>query len=226
MKPSSHRGRAALATAARIAAAVALALPPVAITAHAHEADPEEQALRSLIDAELAFARTGSEQGIRAAFLANFAQDGIAFEPAPVRLVPTWSARPANPNPKALETRVGAGAGGRREELRLGLHDRPFKLTDTTRDAPPKHGVFFSVWRRDAAGTWKVALDMGIGTPQPVDFARAGPGPAPPLQGPRRRADATEGADRPRGAQAVHGRRRRERRHVRRHARARRAAAA
>ena len=60
--------------------------------AFAHEPDAEEVALGSLVDAELAFARMGVERGVRDAFLANFADDGIAFEPAPVRLRETWSA--------------------------------------------------------------------------------------------------------------------------------------
>ena len=83
-----------------LVAAVASAAPAIA---DAHDDDPEEQALVSLIDAELAFARMGLEQGIRAAFLAHFSEDGVLFEPAPVRLVETWSKRPANPNPKALK---------------------------------------------------------------------------------------------------------------------------
>ena len=160
--------------------AAAAASPPLA---HAHDADPEEQALRSLIDAELAFARMGLEQGIRAAFLAHFSEDGVLFEPAPVRLVETWSKRPANPNPKALKLEWEPAQAGIAKSLDMGYTTGPFKLTDTTRDAPPKHGVFFSVWRRDAAGVWKVALDMGISTPQAVDFVPMGAAPRPRYKG-------------------------------------------
>jgi len=97
--PTVHSARRALAIAA-LALGCAASYTPLA---RAHDADPEEQALSSLIDAELAFARLGLEQGIRAAFLASFAPDGVAFEPAPVRLVEVWTARPAAPNPKALK---------------------------------------------------------------------------------------------------------------------------
>src|SRR5947209_20325445 len=68
----------------------------------AHEPDAEEIALGSLVDAELAFARMALEQGIRTAFLANFASDGVVFEPAPVRIQAAWSKRPAPADPKAL----------------------------------------------------------------------------------------------------------------------------
>src|SRR3954454_18958665 len=66
-----------------------------------HGPDGDEIALGSLVDAELAFARMGAERGIRDAFLANFADDGVVFEPAPVRLRETWSARPAPAEPLA-----------------------------------------------------------------------------------------------------------------------------
>ncbi len=162
-----------------VLAATAAATLPV----QAQDGDPEDKALRSLVDAELAFARMGLEQGIRAAFIANFAKDGIVFEPAPVRLVETWSARPPNPNPKALKLEWQPEQAGIAKSLDMGFTTGPFKLTDTTRDAPPSHGVFFSVWQRDAAGVWKVALDMGISTPQPVDFAAMGAAPRPRYKG-------------------------------------------
>ena len=163
-----------------VAAVAALALPG----AHAHEPDAEEEALRSLVDAELAFARLGLEQGIRAAFLATFSKDGVAFEPAPVRLIDTWSARPANPDPKALKLEWEPAQAGVAASLDMGYTTGPFTLTDTTRPGtPPRHGVFFSVWQRDAAGTWKVILDMGIATPQPADFALLGAAPRPHYKG-------------------------------------------
>jgi len=165
-------------------AAVASAAPAIA---NAHDDDPEEQALVSLIDAELAFARMGLEQGIRAAFLANFAPDGVAFEPAPIRLVETWSARPANPNPKALRLEWAPAQAGVAHSFDMGYTTGPFKLTDTTRDAPPRHGVFFSVWRREAGGPWKVVLDMGVSTPGTVDFVPLGVAPRPRWRG---KADA------------------------------------
>jgi ketosteroid isomerase-like protein len=123
------------------------------------------------------------ELGIRAAFLANFAPDGVAFEPAPVRLVETWSARPAAANPKALKLDWKPAQAGVARSLDMGYSTGPFTLTDTTREGPPRHGVFFSVWQRDAAGAWKVVLDMGVGTPQPVDFVPLGAAPRPRYKG-------------------------------------------
>ncbi|MEO5763807.1 MAG: nuclear transport factor 2 family protein [Casimicrobiaceae bacterium] len=171
------------AFAARALAALALAAVLPGGAALAHDADPEEQALQSLIDAELAFSRMGAEQGIHAAFLANFSKDGVIFEPGPVRLVETWSARPANPDPKALKLEWAPAQAGVAKGLDMGFTTGPFKLSDTTRDVPPRQGVFFSVWRRDSQGVWKVALDMGIATPQAVDFVPMGVAPRPRYRG-------------------------------------------
>lgn len=153
------------------------ALAPPA--AHAHEADAEEIALGTLVDAEFAFARMALEQGIRAAFLAHFGPDGVVFEPQPVRLQETWGARAAPADPKALRLEWQPAQAGVAKSLDMGYTTGPSKLTDTTRDGPVKHGVFFSVWQRDAGGAWRVAMDVGIATPGPVDFVALGAAPRP-----------------------------------------------
>ena len=33
---------------------------------------------------------------------------------------------------------------------------------------PPRHGLYFSVWQKQADGTWKVAIDFGVDTPNAV----------------------------------------------------------
>ena len=128
------------------------------------------------------------EQGIRAAFLANFADDGIAFEPAPVRLRRDMVARGRRqPNPHALKLEWKPAQAGVARSLDMGYTTGPFTLSTRPRDVPPRHGVFFSVWQRDARRAWKVMLDMGISTPRPVDFAALGAAPRPRFDG---RADA------------------------------------
>ena len=151
-------------------------------TSFAHEPDAEEVALGSLIDAELAFARMGAERGIRAAFLTNFADDGIAFEPAPIRLRETWSARPAPADPLAVKLLWKPAQAGVARSFDMGYTTGPFTLSSA---ASPtlRHGVFFSVWQRAPGKPWKVLLDAGIGTPGPVDFAALGAAPRPHFTG-------------------------------------------
>ena len=148
-----------------------------------HEPDADEIALGSLIDAELAFARMGAERGIREAFLANFADDGVVFEPAPVRLRETWNARPPPADPLAQKLEWKPAQAGVARSHDFGYTTGPYTLTSTAQPAAPRRGVFFSVWRKDASGSWKVLLDFGISTPNAVDFAALGEAPRPHFRG-------------------------------------------
>jgi ketosteroid isomerase-like protein len=176
-----HR-RAWCATAST-ALCILLACAPASIAA-AHAPDAEEAALGSLVDAELAFARMGAERGVREAFLANFADDGIAFEPAPVRLRETWQARPAPADPLALKLAWKPAQAGISRSLDMGYTTGPFTLSLSTSAQPaPRHGVFFTVWQRAPGRPWKVLLDAGITTPAAIDFAQLGAAPRPRFAG-------------------------------------------
>lgn len=150
---------------------------------HAHEPDAEEVALGSLVDAELAFARAGSEQGIRAAFLANFAADGVALEPAPVRVQDAWRKRPAPGDPLAVRLDWKPAQAGVAHSHDFGYTTGPFSLWNAADPSRKRHGVFFSVWRRNAAGKWQVILDAGITSPGAVNFAALGAAPRPSFTG-------------------------------------------
>ena len=147
---------------------------------------PASPARESLVDAERAFARLSVERGLREAFLANFADDGIVFEPAPVRLRETWGARAAPADPKAVELDWHPVVSGIARSGTLGFTSGPYRLADASGRRPPSHGVYFSVWRRGADGAWKVAIDAGIRTPiavaddalRPDSLVGAASGPA------------------------------------------------
>ena len=165
---------AAFAIAASVAGAPA---------AWAHEPDAEEIALGSLVDAEIAFARMGTERGVRAAFLANFAADGIVFEPKPSRLRETWSARPAPEDPLALRLEWKPAQAGVARSHDFGYTTGPYTAWSTTQPDRKRHGVFFSVWQRNADGKWQVILDAGVTTPLAVDFVSLGASPRPRFEG-------------------------------------------
>jgi hypothetical protein len=173
-----HRVLTSIACA--IAAAI-IALMPSAGAAHAPDA--QEIALGSLVDAELAFARMSVQRGIREAFLGNFADDGIVFEPAPVRLLETWSARPAPSDPLASRLEWKPAQAGVSRSGDMGYTTGPYVLTSTSQAESVRHGVFFSVWQRKGSRKWQVMLDAGIATPGAVDFAALGAAPRPHFSG-------------------------------------------
>ena len=50
----------------------------------------------------------------------------------------------------------------------LGLSTGPWKITSRKDPkADPAYGQFVSIWRREGGGPWKVAVDLGIGNPEP-----------------------------------------------------------
>lgn len=156
----------------------------------AHEPDAEEIALGSLVDAEIAFARMASERGVRAAFLANFAADGIALEPGPVRVQDAYRARPAPADPLAVKLDWKPAQAGVSRSHDFGYTTGPYALRIAAQPERVRQGVFFSVWQRDAGGRWEVIVDAGIGAPNAIDFATLGASPRPAFAGPSRPASA------------------------------------
>jgi hypothetical protein len=155
----------------------------VAASAMAHEPDAEEIALGSLVDAEFAFAHMAAERGVRGAFLANFAADGIALEPAPVRVHEAFPARPAPADPLALKVEWKPAQAGVARSHDFGYTTGPYSLQVAAQPARVQHGAFFSVWQRNAIGRWQVALDVGITAPEAVNFVPLGAAPRPAFRG-------------------------------------------
>lgn len=132
----------------------------------AREATAVPPALASLVEAERAFARRSLEVGWREAFLEYFADDGISFTPGPGNAKERLRQRPATPRPIPYSldwwpTYAGVSAGGD-----MGFTTGPSIGVDNTKPGTtPNYGYYFSVWRKQPDGTWKVALDVGTQTP-------------------------------------------------------------
>lgn len=129
--------------------------------------------LKSLFDAERAFAKRCGEVGIRASFTEFFADDGIAFRPHPEKYKAAVKDRPAPPNPLAFALEWEPIFGEVSAAGDLGYDAGPSIFTDKTAEKPtPSYGFFFSVWKKQADGTWKVALDLGTDTKVPYTGSR------------------------------------------------------
>ena len=127
--------------------------------------------LETLVNAERAFAKTATEKGIRDSFLEYFAEDAIAFNPAPVSATERLRSRPPRPFSEfelTWEPRTGdVAASGE-----LGWLTGPSTFIDHTSPKPePQPGNYLSVWRRQGGSPWRVFIDVGSSPPQPVKFA-------------------------------------------------------
>jgi ketosteroid isomerase-like protein len=124
---------------------------------------------RSLAAAETAFAAQSVREDMRAAFIANFAADGVFVRGGWVGAREWLAPRPAPPivlDWRPVHTEVAASGD-------LGLSTGPWKLASRTDpDASPAYGQFVSIWKREPGMHWRVLVDLGISHPQPVFWDR------------------------------------------------------
>jgi ketosteroid isomerase-like protein len=129
----------------------------------------QSPAQMSLVEAERAFAKLGTERGVRESFMQWFADEGIGFSPHPHRVKETMAKSPAPQKPPATILRWAPVYGGIALAGDLGWNAGPTVFEPVDGDASKvRHGVFFSVWKRQPDGQWRVVLDLGADTPKPI----------------------------------------------------------
>jgi ketosteroid isomerase-like protein len=124
--------------------------------------------LKSIVDTERAFARMSEEKGTREAFAAFIADDGILFRPTPV-LGKKWMQEnplpPSKTRPLLAWQPIFAFVSSAGD---LGYTTGPWQYKKDIKDAQPSaFGNFMTVWKKQADGSWKFALDLGVGNPEP-----------------------------------------------------------
>ncbi|MEW6736939.1 MAG: nuclear transport factor 2 family protein, partial [Acidobacteriota bacterium] len=132
------------------------------------------KSLSTLVESERAFARTSVAKGIRESFLLFFADEGINFQPHPVITKEAIKSRPAPATlpPVTLDWRPSYADVSKAGDL--GFTTGPYTLIDKgTNPRPPVYGYYFSIWKLQTDGNWKVAVDAGITTPDPVSLDTA-----------------------------------------------------
>jgi ketosteroid isomerase-like protein len=118
-----------------------------------------------LVEAERAFSRASVEKGIRDAFLEFFAPDGINFTPGPTNARGFFQPQP-NRRDRVLQWQPMYGDVSQAGDL--GYTTGPFTLENKNSNPRFSYGFYFSVWKRQPDGSWKVAADFGTRTPGPA----------------------------------------------------------
>lgn len=143
--------------------------PPWVVQDAAPAADPAlPPALVAMVETERAFSRRASDTSPREAFIAFFADEAVSFQPDPG---PARERLRNQPPPKPglpafqWEPRTGdvAASGD------LGYLTGPVRYPQP--DGSVRHGCYFSVWKKQGDGTFKVILDVGLQPPSEVPFA-------------------------------------------------------
>ena len=124
-------------------------------------------ALAPVVGAEHAFAQHSIDHGMKPAFLAYAAPDGVVVNrQGPVNAIETWSKR--EPAPAGLLTWWPTYADVSRAGD-MGWTTGPFEFREkATQEKPDGTGHFFTVWLRQLDGSWKWVLDLGIRHPAPA----------------------------------------------------------
>jgi ketosteroid isomerase-like protein len=124
-------------------------------------------ALAPVVEAEHAFAQHSIDRGMKPAFLAYAAPDGVIINRGgPVNAVESWSKR--DPAPTGLLTWWPTYADVSRAGD-MGWTTGPYEFREKPTDGKPADtGHFFTVWRKQPDGSWKFVLDLGTRHPAPA----------------------------------------------------------
>ncbi len=149
---------------------VLLVVTALVTSASAAQSQRLPQALTQMIDAERAFTARAMVVGWKQAVLEYFADSAVGFDGG---AGPAKDQIRKNPDPPPdmqllWEPRYGdIAASGE-----LGYLTGPVLNIRKSRDnGRPRHSTYASIWKRQPDGSFKVLLDFGVTTPQPVPFA-------------------------------------------------------
>ena len=126
-------------------------------------------ALVAMADAERAFSRRAADASWRDAFIEFFADEAVNFQPGPGPARERLRALPA-PKPGTPSFQWEPRTGDVAASGDLGYLTGPVRYPPGP-DGKARHGCYFSVWKRQADGTFKVILDVGIESPSAPPFA-------------------------------------------------------
>jgi len=138
--------------------------------------------LTQMIETERSFSRLSEEKGIREAFAAFIADDGILFRPRAVvgkKWMQEHPLPPSNNHPLLTWQPIYAFMSRSGD---LGYTTGPWQYKSDSKDAKPSaFGNFMTIWKRQSDGSWRFVLDLGISNPEPKvqvrpSFPRYAPG--------------------------------------------------
>lgn len=122
-----------------------------------------------MVATERAFARMGFERGIRESFIRYFAPECIGFLPHPEKFRAMMEKQEPEKFPLPVTVNWAPVWGDISAAGDMGWNTGPVVYEDTGENKrPTRHVIFFSVWKKQADGSWLVVLDVGAGVPNPV----------------------------------------------------------
>jgi ketosteroid isomerase-like protein len=137
------------------------------LPAAAQKFNPRDD-LGMMVETERSFSQMSEQEGIREAFGAFIADDGILFRPRAV-VGKKWMQEHSLPHSETrplLTWEPIFAAISRSGDL--GYTTGPWQYKNDIKDAKPSaFGNFMTIWKKQATGKWRFVLDLGISNPEP-----------------------------------------------------------
>lgn len=123
--------------------------------------------LQEMVKTEQAFSRMALEKNTRDAFMAYIADDGLLFRNGPVNGKKWMTEHPEPPSDKRPLLAWQPAFAGMAAAGDMGFTTGPWESKpDINDEKPSAYGHFVTVWKKQADGTWKFVVDLGISHPQ------------------------------------------------------------
>jgi len=126
-----------------------------------------QSALQEMVKTEQAFSKMAEEKNVRDAFMAFIADDGLLFRPGAVNGKKWMLEHPVPPSDKKPLLAWQPAFAGMAASGDMGFTTGPWEFKGDIKDEKPAgYGHFMTVWKKQADGSWKFVIDLGISHPQ------------------------------------------------------------
>jgi len=129
-------------------------------------------ALQAMVDTERAFSKRAADEGVRPAFVAFIADDGILFRPTAVNGKKWFSEHPVPASDKRPLLSWYPSFADISLAGDMGYTTGPWERRNDIHDADAvAWGNFLTVWKRQPDNSFKFVIDLGISNPKPEQVA-------------------------------------------------------
>src|SRR6185369_11119123 len=126
-----------------------------------------QSALQDMVKTEQAFSKMAEEQNARDAFMTFIADDGLLFRPGAVNGKKWMNEHPVPLSDKKPLLAWQPSFAGMAASGDMGFTTGPWEAkADINDEKPSGYGHFVTVWKKQADGSWKFVVDLGISHPQ------------------------------------------------------------
>jgi ketosteroid isomerase-like protein len=123
-------------------------------------------ALKQMVETEQAFSKSAEVKNTREAFMAFIADDGLLWRPRAVNGKKWMNEHPVTPSDKRPLLAWQPMFAEMAQAGDLGYTTGPWEFKNDINDTKPSgYGHFVTLWKKQADGSWKFVVDLGISHP-------------------------------------------------------------